>query len=110
LGIIAPFCSGIVSQTGREEIWPSSRNATSQLSLAPPVQFSMFSASFGTGVCSGRNEPRRNENFIESRNSCSVKVGGVGVEGMMTFKKVEHVCENEEKESMYGFTGVTTRF
>jgi len=39
-----------------------------------------------------------------------VKIGGVGVEGMMTVGKLEHLCENEGQNSMYSFAGATTGF
>ena len=60
-------------QTGREEIWPFVRNEKNQI---------------------GKSEekwPKPIKNLLEkmeSRNSCSVKVGGVGVEGMATLSKV----------------------
>jgi len=36
----------------------------------------------------GEINHRRNRKFSESTKSCSVKVGGVSVEGMMAFKKI----------------------
>jgi len=49
-----------------------------------------------------------------SRNSWRVKVGGVGVEAMITLHKLEHLCETGGQDmlqdSMYSFAGATTRF
>jgi len=53
-------------QNGREEIWPSGRNAKNQFGKLR------------------RNKPKT----AESRNCCNKTVGGVGVEGMMTLEKV----------------------
>jgi len=63
-----------------------------------------------------RNKPKTVKIFIgkivKSRNSCVVKVGGVGVEGMMMLeeKKLEHMCETGGSASMYTFTAANVRF
>ena len=56
-----------------------------------------------------------NDNFAwkngESRNGCRVKIGGVCVEGIITWRhKLEHLCETEGQERMYAFTGDKTEF
>jgi len=50
----------------------------------------------------GRNQKQRKFQLKngESRNSCRVKVGGVGVEGMMTFKNLEYLRETGIPDSM----------
>ena len=57
------------------------------------------------------------EKISESRNSCSVRVGGVGVEDMVwasrtwcRWDNLEYLCDTEEKDSMYSFIGAATRF
>jgi len=47
---------------------------------------------------------------MESRNSCIVKVGGVGVGGMMTLKKMEHLCQTGGHDSMCSLTSATAIF
>jgi len=46
-----------------------------------------------------------------TRNFCRVKVGGVGVKGMIMLKKLEHLCETVGQDSsIHSFTGATKRF
>jgi len=57
-----------------------------------------------------KNNDIMTEQISEWRNSCSVKVGDVGFEGMMTAIKSEHFCETEGQNSMYSFASATTGF
>jgi len=61
----------------------------------PPIftlQLFLDSLFFGPWFFQRRNEPKTMKilsgKISESRNSCSVKVGGVGVEDMMSLRKI----------------------
>jgi len=62
------------AQTGQEENWPSCRNGKHQIEKK------------------SREMNQKNENFNREngnlRNSCRVKVGDVGVKGMMMLQKI----------------------